>query len=83
MERLLLDHAPADALSLEDLAVLLDSIEARKALRTKARTAAPAAPAPLRAHGHGGGLPSKTTALPSSGDRKRLSLGASLVVTSL
>jgi hypothetical protein len=63
VEALLLENVPSDALSLEDLAVLLDSIEARKALRSKNGEQAGAAG------------PGHRAVQPSSGDKKRLSLG--------
>jgi hypothetical protein len=71
VEALLLENVPSDALSLEDLAVLLDSIEARKALRSKAGVH-PGTTGPCT----GAGAPQNHRAVqPSSGDKKRLSLG--------
>lgn len=67
VEALLLDNVPADALPLEDLAVLLDSLELRKSLRTRA-----AQPVLAPAHTNTSAKPAQPS---SSGDKKRLSLG--------
>lgn len=68
IETLLSSNAPADALSLQDLALLLESFELKRAMLKK-QVAAPAPP-----------LQSPKAAQPSSSssgaDKKRLSLGA-------